>query len=266
MFAPFGGEPEWIELFNNSEIEINLKDWAVWDVVTTPVKATIKNDFLIPANGYVVLTKDSSVTNYHRFISSEILEISLPSFNNDRDGVVIKDNRGIAIDSVLYSNQWGGTNGFSLERISTSNLSNNQFNWLSSVDIEQSTPGRINSITPKEYDLSVSEISFSPRFPIPGENVSITAKIKNNGNQTAQSFITEFYIDTDSNNVVDFLLSSINSSNLNSEDSISITSSNQINSLQKKVLTAVRVVFESDVDTLNNYFEKFVEPGFCSKT
>jgi hypothetical protein len=262
MFAPFGGEPEWIELFNNSEIEINLKDWAIWDVVTTPVKATIQNDFIIPANGYVVLTKDSAIVNYHRFISSEILEISLPSFNNDRDGVVLKDNRGIAIDSVFYFNQWGGTSGFSLERISASNSSNNQFNWLSSVDIEQSTPGRINSVTPKEFDLSVSVISFSPRFPTTGENVSITAKVKNNGSQSAQSFVTEFYIDTDSNQVVDFLLSSVNSSNLNSGDSISITSSNQIQSLQKKVLTAVRVVFVSDEDTLNNYFEKSVEPGF----
>ncbi len=266
MFAPFGGEPEWIELFNTSNVDINLKDWEVWDVVTTPVKATNKNDFLIPANGYVVLTKDSSIINYHRFISSEFLEISLPSFNNDRDGVVLKDNRGIAIDSVFYSNQWGGTNGFSLERISTINSSNNQFNWLSSVDIEQSTPGRINSVAPKEYDLSVGEISFSPRFPTPGENVSITAKVKNNGSQSAQSFVTEFYIDTDSNQVVDFLLSSVNSSNLNSGDSISITSSSQLQNLQNKILTAVRVVFVSDEDTLNNYFEKSIEPGFDENT
>ncbi len=263
MFAPFGGEPEWIELYNNSNIEMNLKDWTIWDVVTTPVKATIKNDFIIPANGYVVLTKDSSITNYHRFISSQILEISLPSFNNDRDGVVIKDNREITIDSVFYSNQWGGTNGFSLERISTSNLSNHHFNWLSSVDVEQSTPGRINSVTPKEYDLSVADIYFSPRFPIPGENVSITAKIKNNGRQSGQSFVTEFYIDTDSNQVVDFLLSSVSSSNLNSGDSISITSSTQLQNLQNKILTAVRVIFISDEDTLNNYFEKPIEPGFA---
>jgi hypothetical protein len=89
-----------------------------------------------------------------------LLEISLPSFNNDEDGVVLKDNRGITIDSVLYLNQWGGTNGFSLERISASNSSNNQLNWASSLDIEQSTPGRINSITPKEFDLSV-EIFYS---------------------------------------------------------------------------------------------------------
>ena len=107
------------------------------------------------------------------------------------------------------------------------------------------------------------EISFTPRFPTMGENVSITAKIKNNGNQIAQSFITEFYIDTDSNNVVDLLLSSVTSANLNSGDSISITANSQIQSLQKKVLTAVRVVYSSDVDTLNNYLEKSVEPGFA---
>ena len=263
MFAPLGGESEWIELFNNSDAEINLKDWAVWDVITTPVKASVKNDFVIPANGYVVLAKDSSIYNYHRFISSQILEINLPSFNNDRDGVVLKDNRGIAIDSVFYLNDWSGTNGFSLERVSSTNSSTNQFNWASSKDIEQSTPGRINSVTPKEFDLSVAKITFSPRFPTKGENVSITTKIKNNGNQTAQSFITEFYIDTDSNNVADLLLSSVTTSNLISGDSISITANSQIRSLQKKVLTAVRVVYIPDEDSLNNYFEKSVEPGFA---
>ena len=100
-------------------------------------------------------------------------------------------------------------------------------------------------------------------FQLNGDNVSITAKIKNNGSQTAQSFITEFYIDTDSNNVVDLLLSSVTSTNLNSGDSISITANSQIQSLQKKVLTAVRVVYTPDEDTLNNYFEKSVEPGFA---
>ena len=263
MFAPLGGEPEWIELFNNSDAEINLKNWAVSDVITTPVKVTIKNNFLIPANGYAVLTKDSSIINYHRFISSKILEINLPSFNNDRDGIVLKDSRAITIDSVFYSNQWGGTNGFSLERVSSTNASNNQFNWASSKDIEQSTPGRINSVTLKEFDLSVTEISFAPRFPTIGDNVTIITKIKNNGNQTAQNFITEFYIDTDSNNVVDLLLSSVSSSGLTSGDSISITAALQIQSLQKRVLTAVRVVYPSDEDTLNNYFEKSVEPGFA---
>jgi len=262
MYSPLGGEPEWIELFNNSDYQISLKDWSISDVLTTPIKAIIKNDFVIPAKGYVLLTKDSSLINYHRFTSSPILEINLPSFNNDRDEVVLKDNRGLTIDSVLYSSQWGGTNGFSLERISSTSNSNNQFNWASSKDIEQSTPGRINSITPKEYDLSVSGISFSPKFPTNGDDVLITAKIKNNGSVSAQNFTTEFYIDSDSNNVVDKLLSFVISSNLNSGDSVLVTSSSKILSLQNKILTVVRVVYPSDEDTLNNYFEKSVEPGF----
>ncbi|HQI39668.1 MAG: hypothetical protein B6D44_01275 [Ignavibacteriales bacterium UTCHB2] len=263
MFAPLGGEPEWIELFNNTETEINLKDWSVWDVITTPAKATIKNNFFIPPKGYVTLTRDSSIFNYHRFIPSNLLKISLPSFNNDRDGVVLKDKRGLTIDSVFYSNQWGGTNGFSLERISVTNSSNNQFNWASSFDIEQSTPGRINSVTPKEFDLSVTGISFNPRFPTIGEDISLTAKIKNNGNQAAQNFSVEFYIDSDSNNVVDLLLSSVNQQNLISGDSLTVTSTVKINNLQKKILTAVRVVYQQDEDTLNNYYEKSIQPGYA---
>lgn len=264
MFAPVGGEPEWIELFNNSDAEINLKDWSVWDVITTPFKAAINRDLIIPARGYVVLTRDSTILDYHRIVSSQIYQINLPSFNNDRDGIVLRDKRAITIDSVFYSNQWGGTNGYSLERISSTNSSNNQFNWLSSIDVEQSTPGRINSVTPKDFDLSVAELSFDPRFPTIGDNVSISAKIKNNGNQTALNFTVEFYIDTDSNKVVDLLLSSINSSNLIFGDSISITSTLQIQNLQMKILTAARVIYNFDEDTLNNYFEKSIEPGFAA--
>jgi hypothetical protein len=195
-------------------------------------------------------------------IPSKTFLINLPSFNNDQDGVVIRDNRGLTIDSVFYTNQWGGTNGFSLERISSTGNSNNQFNWASSKDIEQSTPGRINSITPKEYDLSVAGISFSPRFPTPGEDVLITAKIKNNGSNSAVNFITQFYIDSDSNNVVDKLISTVNTLNLNSSDSILVTSSEPIRSLQKKTLVAVNVIYSLDEDTLNNYFEKSIEPGY----
>ncbi len=262
MFAPLGGEPEWLELYNNSNLDINLKDWSVSDVVTTPVSATIKNDFIITANSFIVLTKDSSINNYHRSVPSQVLEINLPSFNNDRDGVVLRDNRHLTIDSVLYSNQWGGTNGFSLERILSTSNSNNQFNWASSKDIEQSTPGRINSVTPKVFDLSVSEISFSPRFPTNDDDVLITAKIKNNGSVAAQNFTTEFYIDTDSNNVADKLLSYVTSTNLSSGDSILVVSSSPILSLQREVLVAVKVLFISDEDTLNNYFEKSIQPGF----
>ena len=264
MFAPFGGEPEWIELFNNSDMDINLNGWKISDVITTPAVAEIKTDFVIRAGGYAVLTKDTTIFNYHRFITSPVLKLNLPNLNNDIDGVVLKDKRGLTIDSVLYSNQWGGTNGYSLERISSIVNSNQQSNWASSIDIEQSTPGRINSVTPKEYDLQLAEIIFTPRFPVPGDNISVSAQVKNTGLNSASAFEIKFFIDTDSNNVVDQLLSTVTSTNLAAGDSTIITANSQIQNLQRRTLVAASVAFAEDLDTMNNYSEKFIEPGFAS--
>lgn len=263
MFTPQGGEPEWVELFNRSDEIINLKNWILSDVVTTPVTAKITNDLIIEPNNYFVLAKDSSIFNYHRFIPSQVYMLNLPVLNNDVDGIVIKDQRGLTIDSVLYNSQWGGTNGYSLERRAIEGLSNQPGNWASSIDIEQSTPGRINSITSKQFDLRVSGMMFNPRFPVAGEDVFIIAQIKNSGSSVADNFTVEFYIDTDSNNVVDLLLSSevYSNSNLNPDDSLTVTSSLPITGLQTKTLAAVRVVYSVDEDTLNNYFESFVQPG-----
>jgi Lamin Tail Domain/FlgD Ig-like domain/CARDB len=263
MYTPAGGEPEWIELYNKSGVEINLNGWSISDVFTTPTTVTINEDYLFQPHSYLVISRSQNIYDFHRFIPSDVIVLSIPSLNNDVDGVVLKDNRGLAIDSVLYSSQWGGTNGYSLERISIDAESNLSANWNSSIDIEQSTPGRINSITPKQFDISVAEMNFNPRFPVPGEDVFITTKIKNNGSSAANNFSVEFYIDTDSNQVVDQLLSSQTNLSLNSGDSVSITSSNAIQNLNSKILAAVRVIYSDDEDTLNNYVEKSVEPGFA---
>jgi len=262
MYTPVGGEPEWIELFNRTNITINLNGWTINDVFSTPVTATINQDVFIQPNSNLVLSRSISIYDYHRVIPSEVFVLSLPTLNNDFDGVVLKDNRGLQMDSVLYSNQWGGTNGYSLERLSVNASSNLPANWGTSVDIEQSTPGRINSLTPKQFDLSVAEMSFNPRFPVEGDDVFINAFIRNNGSSSANNFSVEFYIDTDSNSVVDELLSVVSNLNLAAEDSSNIISSSPIQNIGSKILAAVRIVYSEDEDTLNNYFEQTVEPGF----
>ncbi len=262
MFAPAGGEPEWIELYNATDYQINLKGWKVSDVISTPQSTEIKNDFIIPTKSYVVISKDTSILNYHRIIPSPVLRLNFASLNNDIDGVVLKDNRGLTIDSVLYSNQWGATNGFSLERVSVFNSSNLSSNWGSSLDLELSTPGRINSITPKQNDLVVTDLLFSPRFPTIGQNISLSAKIKNYGSNRSSSFEVRFYIDSDSNNVVDELIGTAAGNNLEASDSINVNCPSQINNLTKKILVAAQVFYQNDEDTFNNYVEKFIEPGF----
>lgn len=262
MYAPVGGEPEWIELFNRTGAAINLNGWSISDVFTTPSVVLIEEDIFINPNSYLVLSRNSSIYDFHRFIPSEVFVLSLPSLNNDVDGAVIRDSRGLAIDSVLYLNQWGGTNGYSLERLSVNANSNLPANWETSLDIEQSTPGRINSLTPKQFDPSVAEMNFNPRFPVEGDDVFVSAFIRNNGSSSANNFNVEFYIDTDTNNVVDQLLSVETGLSLSSGDSVSVRSSLPIENINSKILTAVRIVFSPDEDTLNNYFEKSVEPGF----
>ena len=262
MYSPLGGEPEWIELYNRTNEIINLNGWSVNDVYTAPTYSFIDEDVFIQPNSYLVLSRSIAIYNFHRIIPSEVFVLSIPSLNNDVDGVVVKDDRRLQIDSVLYSSQWGGTNGYSLERVSVNAESNLAANWGSSLDVEQSTPGRINSLTPKQFDLSAAGLTFNPRFPTEGENVFVSALIKNNGSSNANNFNVEFYIDTDSNNVVDQLLSLEIGLSLAAGDSLIVTSTSPIQNLSSKILTAVRIVFTEDEDTLNNYLERTVEPGF----
>ncbi len=265
MYSPLGGEPEWIELYNRTDELINLIGWGVSDIITTPSEVIIEENLFIEPNSYLVLSRSSTIYNYHRYIPAEVLVISIPSLNNDVDGVILTDDRGLTIDSVLYLNEWGGTNGSSLERVSVNAGSNLASNWGSSFDIEQSTPGRINSLTPKQFDLSVAGLNFSPRFPVEGDDVFVSAITRNNGSNDALNFSIEFYIDTDSNNVIDYLLSRETGLILLAGDSSAFVSTFPIQNLTGRILTAVRVVYSQDEDTLNNYFERAIEPGFPGK-
>lgn len=266
MYQPANGEPEWIEIYNTSDVAINLNGWRLGDVLSTPTSAKINFDVFIEPLSYLLVTKDSSVFDFHRLIPSPVIKLSFPNLNNDADGVVIKDDRGLTVDSLLFQSSWGGAGGYSLERISLEAPSVLPANWGSSVDIEQSTPGRINSITPKQNDLLLSEVKFNPLYPVEGDNVFINAKVKNNGALTAQSFSIEFYIDSDDDNSADSLLSRINNLSLAADDSLTVLSSSSIQNLTQKTVTAVRVVYTEDEDTLNNYVEKAVEPGFPQRS
>ena len=94
--------------------------------------------------------------------------------NNDTDGIELKDHYGNQIDSVEYRSKWGGKSGYSLERKFSLFESNDSSNWTSSTDIELSTPGRQNSITPKNFDLKISSIKTIPRFPAMDEEVIVS--------------------------------------------------------------------------------------------
>lgn len=166
IFTPRSGEPEWVELYNNSNSTINLKNWKISDVLSTPTKVTITtSDLFLEPNKYIVLASNISIINFYDSIPSQIQIVNIPSLNNDKDGVVIYDDRGLVIDSVFYFSDWGLTNK-SIERISFSLPSNDRNNWVASVADSGGTPGRQNSVLNiKSYnfqDVVINEIMYEP--------------------------------------------------------------------------------------------------------
>ena len=165
---PLTGGQDWIELYNNSNKVINLKDWqfANFDNDTIDNFKTIGGNYLLHPNDFVVLGKDSNFVkqNYPFAIPGKFLFSELPSYNNDSGTVYLIYNSEI-IDKVSYQDKWhfdllDNTDGVSLERIDPNGNSDSEFNWHSAAeDIGFATPGRVNS----QFRPAVSngEISFT---------------------------------------------------------------------------------------------------------
>jgi hypothetical protein len=167
MSDPLIGEPEWIELYNNSEGTINLKNWKISDVLAAPTLTVITNlDLNFAPKSYLVITTDTTaIRNSYSAIPSHLISVNIPTLNNDKDGIVLYDHRGAVIDSVFYLSSWG-IKGNSLERISLSESSTKQSNWIASFADSGGTPGQENSAKDaKSYprnSLIVNEIMYDP--------------------------------------------------------------------------------------------------------
>lgn len=258
MFNPINGEPEWIELYNNSNYPIDMDGWSVWDVLPTSSRVKIIADnYSLPSNKYLIIARDTTIKNYHRTINSKLIVANIPNMNNDADGIVIKDFYNRTIDSVKYENKWGGTNGKSLERINIEKPNTDSKNWGSSKDIELSTPGRINSLSPKHFDVAITSVVTIPAFPIYGENIKLAALIKNVGLSTAENFSVLFYR---IENMDTLFLSSEKGVTLTSHDSTTIYSQVELNIFQP-FLVLCKVVFQNDEEMFNNYLSTEIRPG-----
>ena len=261
MYNSDEGEPEWIEFYNNSNYTINLNGWLIRDVVTTPAQSEIDTNFVLPPRKYLLIAKDSAVFNYHRVIPATVLFNSFPNLNNDEDGIVLRDFAGRTMDSVWYGESFDLKSGKSLERIRTDGSSNSPLNWRSSLDVEAGTPGRINSVTQKNFDLVAVKIQTVPEFPVPGEEVKLALTIKNNGSSNAGDFSVKFYL---GGGVSKVLFESIDGLSLQSEEfQTVITQSETI--IETNLHISAQIFFAADEDSFNNSAEAEIFSGFGKK-
>jgi len=199
MYAPSGG-PEWVECVNNSADTISLSQWKIGDNSTSRATLSSPSQGILPRQFFVV-ARDSSILNYYPSMHAPVIKAALPTLNNDFDAVVIIDPTGRAIDSVAYNSSWGGTGGRSLERIDTAAGSNEPSNWGSSRHPLGGTPGAVNSLTKKEYDMAVEKIFLPVPFPVAGQPVVIAAAIKNCGRQAVSNISAQFFLDANSDSI-----------------------------------------------------------------
>lgn len=146
-------ETEFIELYNNSSLAFNLKDWTISDNTST---GTLEANIL-QAGEFLILIPTGNASAFSTY--GDVLEINnWPSLNNSGDTIYLKDNNGVIIDSAFYNPETYQDNtktdgGWSLEKRFPSLTCPSINNWLASEATEGGTPGSINSVFTTTPDI-----------------------------------------------------------------------------------------------------------------
>ena len=97
---------EWVELYNNTDYDINLKDWTLTDN-DSEVSISHRN-VILPAHQFAVLAKAAQTWTYWNIPDTAVkIELGQPIGNgldNDGDRIILKDNNGTIIDMMSYGN------------------------------------------------------------------------------------------------------------------------------------------------------------------
>jgi hypothetical protein len=151
-------ESEYVELYNNSDKTVTLKDWSFSDAVTS-VKLP---SYILQPQEYVILCHITNVSLLEQF--GDVIGLSsFPTLNNSGDDLSLRDNANNLVDQVCYLSSWykdetkqGG--GYSLEIINPNNVCGGIENWSASNDTRGGTPGAINSVFDETIGAALPEL------------------------------------------------------------------------------------------------------------
>lgn len=167
---------DWIELYNNSDKDVDLGNWLLFDEKEYE-EFTFPSGVILKSNQYLVITKKTiDFININGKIPNQIGDFKFGL--NAIDQVRLFDNNKNLVDSVSYSNlpPWPqgvyGT-GATLELISPDLDNTKGENWQTSYE-HNGTPGRKNS--QKTTDIFPISDKVTTIFPNPN-NGTFTIKV-----------------------------------------------------------------------------------------
>ena len=164
-YAPDAGIVEFIELAVLADGELDLSGWHFSDSYTSNLRFFPGET--VSAGDLIVLSSDSSLFPYLPL--DGILLVSpdgFPTLNNSGDEIFLFDPAGIVNDSISFSDDWGGGNGRSLEKLNPQLDSPDIDNWGTCTSLEKISPGADNSILvktlPEAGNILLDPNPFSP--------------------------------------------------------------------------------------------------------
>jgi len=172
LFNPATGGYDYVEFYNISDKTFDLQGLAIVNSVGAKTAAITKTSF-IRSKEYIVFCQSKTwlESNYKVLNPGNVIEMTLPSFNDDEGNVTLW-NGDVMVDSFTYSDKMHSVflsddEGTSLERVSESISATEDSNWQSAAsDIGGGTPTYRNSqardLTPTDKILTKKEDHFSP--------------------------------------------------------------------------------------------------------
>ncbi len=150
---------KYIEIYNRSNFNINLKDWTLQIGTNSKINFT---EASIPSKEYLIICSPESEENFKGYgITVPILKES--QITTTGKSITIADNKNTIIETVKYSNEWYGNSedaqgGKSLERIDFNNFCGTTDNWTATKNITGGTPGTENSVHADNPDNSSPKV------------------------------------------------------------------------------------------------------------
>lgn len=157
-------EYEYVELSNNGNKAINLKNYTFADKTTT---ATISQDLIIQPDSFLLLCSIEAA-EYFSLIGKTLGLNTWPTLNNETDYLQLRNESGILVDDIEYFKSWHTSTskaegGYALELINSKSRCSGKANWTTSASALGGTPGKANSInqtlSPNQLTLNSYQIT-----------------------------------------------------------------------------------------------------------
>ena len=197
MNIPESGEPEWFEIYNPSDFDVNLNRWSLRDAGGGWLTITDQTTVLESFSFLIIAARQDFLQSYPEFMGKLLVPEKFPILNNSSDSLFLADGTNRMVEKVFFNHEWGGSSGISIERRDPNSPALDGLNWGSSEHAWGATPGFRNSILKYRYDLAIMDGSFqfSESVLAPGEKTVFKLTIVNRGTEPADQAWIELYHD-----------------------------------------------------------------------